>query len=56
LKEAGGVCGGRGQVMEKVKECGLMSSRDERIEKAKAHIECENVDSDPALLGCSLLE
>jgi len=28
LKEAAGVCGGRGQVMEKVRECGLMFWRD----------------------------
>jgi hypothetical protein len=26
LKEAAGVCGGRGQVMEKVRECGLKLS------------------------------
>ena len=42
--------------MEKVRECGLMSSRDERIEEIKVHIECENVDSDPALHGCLFLE
>src|SRR4051812_38188095 len=30
MKEAAGVCGGRGQVMEKVRECVLKLSRDER--------------------------
>jgi hypothetical protein len=29
LKEAAGVCGGCGQVMEKVRECGLKLSRAE---------------------------
>jgi hypothetical protein len=30
MKEAAGVCGGRGQVMEKVRECGLKLSREWR--------------------------
>jgi hypothetical protein len=29
MKEGAGVCGGRGGVMEKVRECGLKLSRDE---------------------------
>ena len=29
MKEAAGVCGGRGQAMEKVRECGLKLSRED---------------------------
>jgi hypothetical protein len=35
MKEAAGVCGGRGQVMEKVRECGLKLSREGGFESSE---------------------
>src|SRR5687767_7919081 len=37
MKEAAGVCGGRGQVMEKVRECGLKLSRDGDVGQSEDH-------------------
>ena len=42
--------------MEKVRECGLISSRDEMTEEVKIYIEYEDVESHPGLNGCLFVE